>query len=267
MGIGSSPRGATVSPTGRRSAWSRTSDVLDQFSRFVMRNARTVEFVTLALATAGIYTAFTLPTSVFPQTAFPRVVILVDSGVMPADQMMATITRPIEEAMNDIPGVESIRSATSRGSAEINVFFDWKVDMIQSLMFVQGRLAQLAGQIPTTASLQVWRLTFSAFPIIGISLTAPDRDIADVWETARYVIKPRLARVKGVARVDLVGGREPEFHVVADPAKLAAGGLTLADLVDRLRATNLVAPAGMLEENHQLYLALVSGRLASADDI
>jgi len=241
--------------------------VLDQFSRFVMRNARTVEFVTLALATAGIYTAFTLPTSVFPQTAFPRVVILVDSGVMPADQMMATITRPIEEAMNDIPGVESIRSATSRGSAEINVFFDWKVDMIQSLMFVQGRLAQLAGQIPTTASLQVWRLTFSAFPIIGISLTAPDRDIADVWETARYVIKPRLARVKGVARVDLVGGREPEFHVVADPAKLAAGGLTLADLVDRLRATNLVAPAGMLEENHQLYLALVSGRLASADDI
>ena len=87
--------------------------MLDQFSRFVMRNARTVEFVTFALATAGIYTAFTLPTSVFPQTAFPRVVILVDSGVMPADQMMATITRPIEEAMNDIPGVESIRSATS----------------------------------------------------------------------------------------------------------------------------------------------------------
>src|SRR5437899_1314670 len=183
-----------------------------------------------------------MPTSVFPQTDFPRVVVLVDSGVMPADQMKAT---------NDIPGVASIRSATSRGSAEINVFFDWKVDMIQSLMFVQGRLAQIAGQLPSTASLQVWRLTFSAFPIIGISLTAPDRDIGDLWETARYVIKPRLARVNGVARVDLVGGREPEFHVVADPAKLAAGGLTLADLVDRLRATNLVAPAGMLEENHQ----------------
>jgi len=241
--------------------------VLDQLSGFVTRNARTVEFVTLALAAAGIYAAFTLPTSVFPQTDFPRVVILVDSGVMPADQMMATITRPIEEGMNDIPGVESIRSATSRGSAEINVFFDWKVDMIQSLMFVQGRLAQLAGQLPTTASLQVWRLTFSAFPIIGISLTAPDRDITDVWETARYVIKPRLARVKGVARVDLVGGREAEFHVVADPAKLAAAGLTLTDVVDRLRATNLVAPAGMLEQNHQLFLALVSGRFASADDI
>ena len=241
--------------------------MLDQLSGFVTRNARTVEFVTLALAAAGIYAAFTLPTSVFPQTDFPRVVILVDSGVMPADQMMATITRPIEEGMNDIPGVESIRSATSRGSAEINVFFDWKVDMIQSLMFVQGRLAQLAGQLPTTASLQVWRLTFSAFPIIGISLTAPDRDITDVWETARYVIKPRLARVKGVARVDLVGGREAEFHVVADPAKLAAAGLTLTDVVDRLRATNLVAPAGMLEQNHQLFLALVSGRFASADDI
>ncbi|TMB02012.1 MAG: efflux RND transporter permease subunit [Deltaproteobacteria bacterium] len=235
---------------------------MDQLSRFVTRNARTIEFVTLALAAAGVYAAFTMPTSVFPQTDFPRVVVLVDSGVMPADQMMATITRPIEEAMNDIPGVASIRSATSRGSAEINVFFDWKVDMIQSLMFVQGRLAQIAGQLPSTASLQVWRLTFSAFPIIGISLTAPDRDIGDLWETARYVIKPRLARVNGVARVDLVGGREPEFHVVADPAKLAAAGLTLTDLVERLRTTNLVAPAGMLEQNHQLYLTLVSGRVA-----
>ena len=241
--------------------------MLDQLSRFVTRNARTIEFVTLALAAAGVYAAFTMPTSVFPQTDFPRVVVLVDNGVMPADQMMATITRPIEEAMNDIPGVASIRSATSRGSAEINVFFDWKVDMIQSLMFVQGRLAQIAGQLPSTASLQVWRLTFSAFPIIGISLTAPDRDIGDLWETARYVIKPRLARVSGVARVDLVGGREPEFHVVADPAKLAAAGLTLTDLVERLRAANLVAPAGMLEQNHQLYLTLVSGRVATAEDI
>ena len=124
--------------------------MLDQFSRFVMRNARTVEFVTLALATAGIYTALTLPTSVFPQTAFPRVVILVDSGVMPADQMMATITRPIEEAMNDIPGVESIRSATSRGSAEINVFFD-------SFSFLSSAGSCLWCGNPS------YRLAFSAF--------------------------------------------------------------------------------------------------------
>src|SRR5207244_12642588 len=90
---------------------------------------------------------------------------------------------------------------------------------------------------------------------------------APVCVAGRALVNPRRARVNGGARVDLVGGREPEFHVVADPAKLAAAGLTLTDLVERLRATNLVAPAGMLEQNHQLYLTLVSGRVATAEDI
>ncbi len=70
-----------------------------------------------------------MPSSVFPQTDFPRVVILVDNGIMPADEMMATVTRPIEEAMKDIPGAVTVRSATKRGSAQINVFFNWRVDM------------------------------------------------------------------------------------------------------------------------------------------
>src|SRR3954454_16425689 len=104
--------------------------------KFATRQARAVVFVVIAVCLAGIYSALTMPSSVFPQTNFPRVVILVENGVMPADEMMATITRPIEEAMKDIPGALTVRSATGRGSADVNVFFTWNVDMVQSELFV-----------------------------------------------------------------------------------------------------------------------------------
>jgi CzcA family heavy metal efflux pump len=235
--------------------------------QFATRNATAITFITVILCLAGVYAALRMPSSVFPQTNFPRCVILVDNGVMPADEMMATITRPIEEAMKDIPGVVSVRSATGRGSAEVNVFFDWQVDMIQSELFVNSRLAQVRSIIPATATATVWRLTFAAFPIIGVSLTSPTRDITALWETARYDIKPRFLRVPGVARVDLVGGRTPEYHVVVDPLRLNAVQLNLGQVTDALLNTNLVAPTGMHEEDHTLYLTVVDGRVHDIDEI
>ena len=235
--------------------------------QFATRNATAITFITVALCLAGMYAALRMPSSVFPQTNFPRCVILVDNGVMPADEMMATITRPIEEAMKDIPGAVSVRSATGRGSAEVNVFFNWQVNMIQSELYVNSRLAQIRSTLPTTATAIVWRLTFSAFPIIGVSLTSPTRDITMLWETARYDIKPRFLRVLGVARVDLVGGRTPEYHVIVDPLRLNAARLSLTQVTDAVTRTNLVASTGMHEEDHTLYLTVVDGRVHDIDEI
>ena len=234
---------------------------------FAVRHKLAITFISGALCIAGVYAAFQVPSSVFPQTNFPRVVILVDNGVMPADEMMATITRPIEEAMKDIPGSVTVRSTTGRGSAEINVFFDWQVDMIESELYVDSRISQIRSQLPATASTTVWRLTFSAFPIIGVSLTSPRRDSTELWETARYDIKPRLLRIPGVARVDLVGGRTPEYHVVVDPVKLRAANLSLQQVADALDRNNLIVPAGMHEENYTLYLTVVDGRVHDIADI
>src|SRR3954471_18176091 len=231
------------------------------------RHARSITFIVFALCLAGIISAITMPSSVFPQTNFPRVVILIDNGVMPADEMMATITRPIEEAMKDIPGSTNIRSTTARGSADINVFFDWNVDMVQSELFVMSRLAQVRATLPSTVSIVSYRLTFSAFPITGISLTSNTRKLTDLWEVAQYRIKPRFLRIPGVARVDLVGGRTPEFHIIVDPARLNALNISLAQITDSLSKSNLVAPAGMHEENHTLYLMLVDGRVHTIAEI
>jgi len=148
--------------------------------QFAAHHSLSIAFICTALCLAGVYSAFNISSSVFPQTNFPRVVILVDNGVMPADEMMATITRPIEEAMKDIRGVTTIRSATGRGSAEISVFFTWKVKMIESELYVLSRLSQIRSALPATAETSVFRLTFSAFPIIGVSLTSRMRSITEL---------------------------------------------------------------------------------------
>jgi CzcA family heavy metal efflux pump len=235
--------------------------------RFTTRNSTSIVFVCAALCLAGAYSALTISSSVFPQTNFPRVVILVDNGVMPAVEMMATITRPIEEAMKDIRGVATIRSTTGRGAAEISVFFTWNVDMIQSELYVLSRLSQIRASLPSTVETSVFRLTFSAFPILGVSLTSSARGITELWETARYNLKLRFLRIPGVARVDLVGGRTPEYHIVVDPLQLSAAGLTLTQVTEALTNNNFVASAGMHEENHTLYLTVVDGRLHSIRDI
>ncbi|MBM3335285.1 efflux RND transporter permease subunit, partial [Candidatus Sumerlaeota bacterium] len=235
--------------------------------RFATRHALPITFICVAMCLGGVYSAFHITSSVFPQTDFPRVVILVDNGVMPADEMMATLTRPIEEAMKNIPGAVRILSSTGRGSAEVSVFFNWQVDMIQSELYVLSRLSQIRSTLPATASTSVYRLTFSAFPIIGVSLTSSKRDITELWEIARYNLKLRFLRIPGVARVDLVGGRTPEYHVIADPILLAAANLTLPQVTDALAKNSSIVPTGMSEENHALYLTVVDSRLHTIEDI
>src|SRR5690349_7414161 len=82
-----------------------TSSMLTALGRIVVRQSKAIVFVTICLCLAGVLAGWSMPSAIFPQTNFPRVAIMIDNGVMPADQMMATITRPIEEAMKDIPGV------------------------------------------------------------------------------------------------------------------------------------------------------------------
>lgn len=224
------------------------------------RHRVAIVFLVLAACVAGVYAAWSMPSSVFPTTDFPRVVILIDMGVVPADEMTATITRPVEEVMKNIPGAKSIRSSTGRGSAAVNVFFDWGTDMRQAELYVQARLAQIRARLPREAEFVIHRLNFSAFPILGISLTSAGRSPTELWELARYELQPRLLRAPGVARVQLVGGRVPEYHVILDPSRLQARGLSLEDVDRALSTGNSLTAAGMHEEDHQLYLVVLDAR-------
>jgi len=234
-----------------------TTDERYWFTRY----ARSIMFLILVLASAGAYLAFTIPISVFPTTNFPRVIVGVDNGVMPIDQMMVTVTRPLEEAVNSVPGLQQVRSITSRGSAEIDLFFDWHVDMVTTLQLVDAAISQVRSELPATAVIQTHRLNFASFPIIGYSLTSDTVPQTQLWTLANYDLKPRLNRLDGVASVIVQGGQVPEFHITPNPAKLLEAGVTVTDILDAVRRTNLIDSPGLLPENHQLYLTLVDGQV------
>jgi len=231
------------------------------------RLSRPILFLTVSLALVGAYLAFTIPVSVFPNTDFPRIVIGVDNGVMPIDQMLVTITRPIEEAVNSVPGLQKVTSITSRGSAEVDLFFDWKSDMILTLQRVDAVVARLQPELPTTAKVETHRLTFAVFPIIGYSLTSDSMPPNKLWEVATYDLKPRINRLDGVASVIVQGGRIPEFQVTPDPARLLTAGVTVPDILDAIRRTNLIDSPGLIEHGHQLVLGLVSGQVRTPEQI
>ncbi|MGH9642117.1 MAG: efflux RND transporter permease subunit, partial [Terriglobales bacterium] len=231
------------------------------------RYAKPVIFLIIILALAGVYLATTVPISVFPKTDFPRVVIGVENGVMPIDQMMVTITRPIEESVNSVPGLQNVRSITSRGSAEVDLFFDWHVDMVTTLQLVDAALSHIRTDLPATATIQTHRLTFASFPIIGYSLTSDTVPQTELWTMATYDLKPRLNRLDGVAAVVVQGGQEPEFQITPDPAKLLTAGVTVSDMLDAVRRTNLIDSPGLLQQGHELYLGLVTGQVTDSGQI
>ena len=234
---------------------------------WLARSVRTILFLAVVLTLAGIYAFFKTPIAVFPETNFPRVVIGVDNGVMPVEQMQVTITKPIEDAVNAVPGLQTVRSTTGRGSAEVSLFFDWSVDMFHTLQLVDAALGKVQQTLPATAKLTTTRLTFATFPILGYSLTSDTASQTQLWDIATYTIKPPLNRVAGVSTVTIQGGQVPEYHVVPNLARLQAAGVTILDLANAIQNSNIIDSPGLYEQDHQLVLGLVGAQAHDVDGL
>jgi CzcA family heavy metal efflux pump len=234
---------------------------------WITRHATTILFCIILLSLAGIYLAGKIPISVFPDTNFPRVVIGVDNGVMPGEQMQITITKPIEDAVNSVPGLQTVRSNTSRGSAEVSLFFDWNVDMFRTLQLVDAALSKVRQTLPASAVVTTNRLTFATFPILGYSLTSNSVPLPRLWEIATYDLKPSLNRLDGVSTVTVQGEQIPNYEVTPDPGKLVATGITITDILNAIQLTNLVDSPGLYQTQHELVLGLIGAQVHDANHL
>lgn len=235
---------------------------------FATRHQLAITFIAAVLCAAGIFAALRTSSSVFPATPFPRIVVNVSNGIMPANQMMATITRPIEVSLKSIPDVTSVLTTTTRGSAIVNVEFAWGTDMHQAELYVLGRVNELSRELPAGSVTNVERVGFTlSYPIIGIAMTSTGHNSMDLWNIATYTVKPLLLQIPGVSNVEIIGGRVPEYHVVVDPLKLQQAHLAIGDVTRALEHSNLIASAGLLPQNYRLYLATVDGRVHSPAQI
>lgn len=231
------------------------------------RHGKPIIFVILTLVAVGVYLAFSIPVAVFPSTNFPRIVVGADVGVYPINQMLVTVTSPLEEAVNTVPGLTTITSITSRGSAEIDLFFDWNVNMFQTLELVNAAIARVQPTLPANAKITATSQTFAAFPILGYSLTSDRIPQTTLWELATYTMKPRLNRATGVASVTVQGGQVPEFQVQPDPSKLIEAAVTVPNILDAIGRSNMIDSPGLINTDHQLELTLMSGQAQNLSDI
>jgi CzcA family heavy metal efflux pump len=215
---------------------------------------------------AGIALLLKMPISLFPDIVFPRIVILADNGEQPPERMLAEVTKPLEEIASAVPGVRAIRSITSRGSTEISINLEWGANIPTTLQILQGRIAA-ASSLPTTASVQAEQMSVAVFPIQGYSLTSSTLSQVELRDIALYQIRPALMLVKGVAKVEITGGDTREFAVKLDPQRLAAYQLDGRDVADAIEKANQVTATGLVDNNYQIYLSLVSGQLKNTTGI
>ncbi len=233
-------------------------DLLTAQRRFV--------YLVVALASvAGIWSATRLPSAIYPELKFPRVTIVAEGAALGARQMIFASTRPLEEAVSIVPGVVRVHSRTIRGASEISIYFSPNTDMQFALQQVQARVNQVQSELPAGLQIEVERLTPSLFPILSYNLEGGDP--ATLFDIARYQVKPVLARIPGVGRVDVQGTDTREVEVVADPARLAAMGMSYDDLAGAIRRAISVAAVGRVSQDYKQYLIVTDQEAHAAEDI
>ena len=234
---------------------------------WIQFHRRSILFLLAMLAAGGILAAFSLPVSLFPTVDFPRVVVTLDAGDRPAEQMALQVTIPVEEAIRRVPGVKSVRSTTSRGTADVSINFDWGTDMAAATLQVNAAVLQIMPALPAGTRLETRRMDPTVFPIIAYSLTSDKLSLVQLKDLAQYEIRPLLSSVEGVARVQVVGGAQEEYQVMVDPARLQAYGLSMDDVSRALSAANVITAVGRLEDHYKLYLAVADTRFHNAEQI
>jgi CzcA family heavy metal efflux pump len=236
----------------------RLFDVLTAQRRFV--------YLVVALASfAGVWAALRLPSAIYPELQFPRVMVVAEGAALGARQMVFTVTRPLEEAVGVVPGVVRVKSRSIRGASEISIYFSPNTDMVVALQQVQARVNQVRVDLPPGLAIDVARLTPSLFPILSYNLEGGDP--ATLYDIARYQVKPVLARIPGVGRVDVQGTDVREVEVIADPARLAAIGLTYDDLARTIRSAISVAAVGRVSQDYKQYLIVTDQEARAVEDI
>ncbi len=229
------------------------------------RQRRFVYLLVALLSLAGVWAAFVLPSAIYPELNFSRIKIVAQGSTLGARQVVFSITRPLEEAVSVVPGVTRVRSHSIRGASEVAISFAPSTDMGYVLQLVRARVNQVQASLPPDLDIEVERLTPSLFPILSYNLGGGDP--ATLYDIARYEIKPLIARVPGVGRVDVQGSDVREIEVVADPARLAAQGLTYADLADGIRRAVTVQAVGRVAQDYRQYLIVTDQEAHSAEDI
>jgi CzcA family heavy metal efflux pump len=234
---------------------------------WMQRHRRSLLFLVLMLAVGGIASAVLMPVALFPNVAFPRVQLALDAGDRPADQMAIEVTTPIEDGLRRVPGVRDVRSTTSRGSADIEVTFDWGTDMSRALADINAAASQVLPQLPAGTQISSRRMDPTTYPMLAYSLRSHTLSPSALYDLAQYQLRPLLSSVPGVAHVGVQGGEIAEFHADVDPNRLRAQDLSLTDVAAAVSHAATIQAMGHVSDHYKLYLLLADNQPGTVADL
>lgn len=229
------------------------------------RQRRFIYLVVAVLSVAGLWAASRLPSAIYPELVFSRITVVVNGSALGARQVLFSITRPIEEAVSVVAGVTRVQSRAIRGGTEVNITFAEETDMQSALEQTRARVNRVIGELPAGLEIEVERMTPSLFPILSYNLEGGDPPT--LYDIAQYQIRPLFSRVPGVARVDVQASDVREVQVIADPARLAAQGMTFENLADVIRQSSTVSAVGRMPANYRQYLIVTTSEARAVDDV
>jgi CzcA family heavy metal efflux pump len=236
-------------------------------NRFFLTYKNPLTLAIVLVVLAGILAYNKLQTSLFPEITFPKIKIIAEAGEQPVDQMMLSVTRPLELAIKKVPELQTIRSATSRGSCEISAFMDWNADIDLSQQRIESKINEIRNILPPEVEITVERMNPSILPVIGYTLEGKGRSPIDLKYLATYTIKPFLSQVEGVSEIRVIGGKEKEFWVELDQTKMSALGLTPQKISQALSETDFIKSNGFLADYRMLYLTVTDMMLKDKDQL
>ena len=215
----------------------------------------------------GIFAYSRLQTALFPEITFPKIKIIADAGLQPVNKMMVTVTKPLENAIKQVPDLKTIRSTTSRGSCEISAFMNWDGNIDLDKQRIESKIAEIRNSLPPDVNITVEKMNPSILPVMGYTLESSTKSPIELKQLANYTIKPFLSQVEGIAEIRIIGGKQKEYWVTLDRQKMTTIGISPDSISAALANTNFIKTNGYLSDYRYLYLSVTDAQVHTTEDI
>ncbi len=236
-------------------------------NNFFLTYKNPVSVVLAGIIIGGLFLYGRIQTSLFPEITFPKIKVIADNGEQPVEKMMISVTRPLEDAIKQVPDLKMLRSATSRGTCEISAFLNWDADINVNQQMLESRIGQIKTILPPDVTIQIEKMNPSILPVIGYTVESDVKTPIELNLIATYIIKPFLSQIEGVSSVGIIGGKTKEFWLELDQQKMMAVSITPEMVGAALNQNHFISSNGYLSDYRRLYLTITDAALYSLDEI
>jgi len=234
---------------------------------FFLSYKNPISVILAVIIVGGIFLYGQIQVSLFPEITFPKLKVIADNGEQPVDKMMVTVTRPLEDAIKQIPDLKILRSTTSRGTCEISAFLNWGADINVNQQMLESRISQIKYALPADVQIQIEKMNPSILPVIGFTVESDKKTPIELNLIATYIIKPFLSQIDGVSSVGIIGGKTKEFWIELNQLKMSTFSITPEYIKDQLGQNHFITSNGFLSDYKRLYLNITDAGLYNITDI